>query len=489
MSKPKEKQFDIKTIEPTILIIFGGTGDLARRKIIPALLDLFVKDMLPKQFRVVGFSRRSFSDQEYRAFMREAIGKKEHGHSEEMVDSFLKMVSYTAGAFDRPLDYKTLSEALIAVDTTLGQCTNKLFYLAVPPDFYDVIFDNLANSGLTIPCGGEAEGWTRVLVEKPFGSDLDTARELDMKLGLLFKEEQIFRIDHYLAKETLQNILSFRFSNELFEPLWNKDHIEKIEISMLESLGMEGRGSFYDGVGALRDVGQNHMLQMLAFATMENPGELDAAKIREKRREIFAALRPIETQDAIREQTLRARYDGYTEESGVAPDSTTETYFEVKAYIDLPRWRDVPIYLKSGKQLEKKETEIRIYFNRPVSCICPEPEQAHDHQNILTFSIQPDEGISVRFWAKKPGFGVHLEPRNLSFSYYGKEGGFNEAAPEAYERVLFDCIKGDQTLFASTQELEVAWAFITPIHRGWRDEPLETYHAGSRGPTRTIFPE
>lgn len=459
---------------PTIFVIFGATGDLAQRKLIPALLDLYARGYLPERYYITGFSRRQFSQDGFREFMFAAIENKKHSHSKEIIDEFLNNVSYVAGDFGELTVYEEIARELSRIDDAFGMCSNKLFYLAVPPNYYEGIFNNLSKSDLTIPCGGEGNGWTRVLVEKPFGRDIDTAAKLDQMLGQLFKEEQIFRIDHYLAKETLQNILTFRFSNALFEPLWNSKYIEKVEIQLFETLGIEGRGSFYDPIGALRDMGQSHMLQMLAFIAMDDPAMLDANVIREKRSEVLHKLETIDVSDCIRGQ-----FKGYLEEKGVAAGSETETYFKVRALINSSRWKGVPFILENGKQMNETKTEIKVYFNSSASCLCP-PGEDHNHQNILTFRIQPDEGISVLFWAKKPGFEFGLESKELSFKY--KDSPDTKALPLPYERVLYDCIRGDQTLFASTKEITASWNFITPILEGWRTGDLLMYDKGTRGP-------
>lgn len=455
---------------PTTLIIFGATGDLAERKLIPALFDLYLKKLLPKRFNVVGVSRKEKSDNEFREFAVGSIKNKKSRYSKRALEEFLKILTYQQGDILSADFYKNLSKVLAEKDKTFGQCSNKLFYLAVPPSLYDSIFQNLADSGLSVAYSGES-GWSRILVEKPFGNNLETAQKLDRKLGFLFNENQIFRIDHYLAKETSQNILAFRFSNALFEPIWDRDHINKIEIKLLEESGIAGRGAFYDGVGALRDVGQNHILQMLAFVAMEDPKELNAEIIRKNRAEILAKLRPIDPAN-IKRFVSRGQYSGYQNEKNVDAKSDTETYFKICAYIDSARWQGVPFVLESGKKMKKNLTEICVYFKEPESCLCPLEAEKH-HQSVLTFHIQPKEGISVLFWSKKPGFKMELEPRELSFNYdAAKEIG---AAPDAYERILYDCIEGDQTLFASTEEVEAAWRFITPILENWKKLPLEIY--------------
>ena len=462
---------------PTILVIFGATGDLSTRKLIPALFDLFQKGFLPALFAVVGVARREFSDPLFREFAKDAVMKKSDSVPPEVLEDFLSHFSYSQGMFDEPESYTHLSEHLIVVEDAFAVCANKLFYLAVPPVYYEGIFMQLAHSGLTIPCSNET-GWTRVLVEKPFGKDNETAQKLDQTLGQLFKEEQIFRIDHYLAKEVLQDLLMFRFSNLIFEPLWNNKYIERIEIALFEKGGAEGRGAFYDENGALRDVGQNHMLQMLAFVAMEDPLGIDATRVRTLRAKVLSALRPV-TKEKIAHSVVRAQYAGYTEVQHVPGDSQTETYFRIKAFIDNARWSGVPFYLESGKALVESKTEIKIYFRQTESCLCP-PSAEHHHQNVLTFRIQPDEGISICFWAKKPGMGFALEAKELSFSYRSSPDMLK--LPDAYERVLFDGIAGDQMLFTSTEEVAATWKFITPILELWSALPLLSYEQGSAGP-------
>ncbi|PJE64336.1 MAG: glucose-6-phosphate dehydrogenase [Candidatus Ryanbacteria bacterium CG10_big_fil_rev_8_21_14_0_10_43_42] len=464
---------------PTTFVIFGATGDLARKKLIPALFDLYVKKMLPDVFYIMGFSRRVCEIETFHDMVRDAIGEKMHNHAKEKEDAFLKHVSYVQGSFEDAEAYKNLAEALITLDNILAKkCSNKIFYLAVPPISFASIFTNLADAGLSIPCVG---GWTRILVEKPFGKDLHTAQELDATLGLLFKEEQIFRIDHYLAKETIQNIIAFRFANTIFGPLWDKDHIEKVEVQLLEDIDVGTRGSFYDGVGALRDLGQSHILQMVALIAMEDPKELDASLIRAARAKVFTCLRPF-TKNDIKTQVVRGQYVGYRDTKGVDPNSATETYFRMKTYIDNERWRDVPFYLEAGKALHEKRTEITLYFREKVSCVCPKDTDQH-HQNMLTIRLQPNEGMSLLFWVKKPGFGMDLEPQRLSFSYADSPNAV--MFPDAYERVLHDCVRGDQTLFASTEEVNAEWKFITPILQNWQDNPLMEYEKGSK-PKHTI---
>lgn len=460
---------------PTIVAIFGATGDLAQRKLIPALFHLFVAGYLPEAFQIVGISRRDIGDSGYRDLARAALASVAQGKEVEL-EKFLTHLTYLAADFTAALSYQTLSDRLIEVEAGMGQCANKLFYLAVPPMSYGTIFRELADSGLTIPCSDET-GWTRVLVEKPFGNDNETAQKLDALLGLLFKEDQIFRIDHYLAKEALQDILLFRFANALFEPVWNSEYIDHVEIKLHETTTVSGRGKFYDGVGALRDVGQNHVLQMVALVAMENPGVLTAERIREARASLLSHVVPLSTKDVVRGQ-----YEGYRAEDGVAPDSMTETYFRIKLSLPSERWRGVPFYLESGKALAESKTEIVVHFKPPKDCLCDMP--GHDHGNVITFRIQPNEGITVLFWAKRGGFAPGLEQKRLSFSY--RDGSeLATRIPDAYERVLYDAVMGDQILFTSTDEVAAAWKIITPILELWKNEPLLRYEKGSTGPRIT----
>lgn len=461
-----------KLLSPTLIVILGATGDLAQRKLLPSLLDLHERNLLPPAFRIIGFAKSVHTNESYREFVNQAINKKGHTHSEESVKKFLECISYQAGDFNVPESYGLLSEELISAENSFGQCSNKLFYLAIPPTYYDTVFHNLANSGLTIPCSNET-GWTRILVEKPFGKDVDTARKLDETLGLLFKEQQIFRIDHYLGKETLQNILMFRFSNLIFEPLWNNTYIEKVSIKLHETLGLEGRGAFYDGIGALRDVGQNHILQMLAAIAMENPETLSADSARTKRADVLKSLRPIAPEN-LSEQVVRGQYEGFLDEPNVNPSSTTETYFKLETFIDNDRWSGVPFILEGGKALSSKEASITIYFRETGKCLCS-PESEQHHQNTLTFTMQPNEGISVKFWVKKAGFDTDLEKADLSFIY---PEAHVLKIPDAYERILFDSIAGNQMLFTSTDEVAAAWNFITPILTSWDDTPMIKYKKG-----------
>ena len=453
---------------PTIFIIFGITGDLAGRKILPALLNMYVNKRLPDRFAIVGFSRRNFSKEEFRQLIREHINIRPDQFRGEDIKHFIDHIFYEQGFFDDAKAYGRLANRLKIIDDGFKICSNKLFHLSIPPSLNESIFDNLSTSGLTIPCGGDG-GWTRVLVEKPFGSDIETAKRLDKKLGELFSETQVFRIDHYLAKEALQNILVFRFANSLFEPLWNKNYIEKVHIKLLEKDGVENRGATYDQLGALKDMGQSHALQMLAFVAMEMPRDFSAEFIRKERAKVFKNLRQVNTKKAS-SVIVRGQYEGYRNESGVNEHTNTETYFRLKTFINNGRWKNVPFYLESGKALAETKTEIDVYFKDGIN---------HERQNVLTFRIQPDEGIKIRFWVKTPGFEMKVEPKTLKFKY----SEFNlpsSILPDAYERVLHDAIVGDQALFASTDEVMYAWKYIESVISHWHSVPLGIYKKGSK---------
>ena len=459
-----------KTNIPTIFVVFGATGDLMQKKIIPSLFHLFEKDILPDRFKIVGFSRRELSDEAFGKNIFQSLTR----HKDIKVDAceaFCKIFSYHHGFFDNKAHYSSLAQRLKEIDDAWGICSNKLFYLAIPPQFYKIIFRNLASAGLTKPCSAK-EGWSRVLVEKPFGKDLKTAEALDSLLGKLFKEEQIYRIDHYLAKEMLQNILSFRFSNNLFERSWDKLSIDKIEIRLWETLGVEERGSFYDGVGALRDVGQNHLLQILALITMEHPIHFEARAIRKKRSEILNTLVQL-SKEEIKRFTFRAQYEGYRTIQGVSPASSTETYFKIRAFLSSQRFRGVPIIIDGGKRLAEQRKEIEISFKHPTPCLCP-PGQKEHYTNKVIISLEPEEAITVHFWSKKPGLGFEMEKRTLNFLLREKDKGGQYI--EEYEKLLLDAIAGDQTLFVSTDEVAAMWRFINPIITAWQKNIVPLAH-------------
>ncbi len=458
---------------PTIVTIFGATGDLTHRKVVPALWHLFEQNELPEQFAVIGVSRRDTDDARWRESLGEMV-RKHLGLADPLTDDFTNLFSFQQGYFDSDDTYEAIARRIQEIDDDWGVCTNKIFYLAVSPAHYKTILQQLAGSGLTDACGGP-DGWTRVVVEKPFGKNLDEAKKLDQLLDDRFKEEQIYRVDHYLAKEVLRNILLFRFANNLLEGVWSNRHIEKIEVKLLEEIGVEGRGEFYDGIGALLDVGQNHLLQMAALVTMTDPRSLASENIREQRLAVLEKLRPIQ-EDEVISRAVRGQYEGFNEETGVDPASSTETYFKIKTEIDSDRWRGVPIYLESGKKMSAAQKEIIITFKHPAPCLCPPGDH---YRNSIHFRLEPEPGITIQFWSKKPGPGMNLERRVLDFKY-GEEMEAHTYL-EGYPNLILSFIAGDQTLFISSAETAAGWRFIDPIIKGWQESaaPLHIYGGDS----------
>ncbi len=455
---------------PTIIVILGATGDLMTRKIVPAFYNLFVQNKLPKLTHIIGFSRREIDTSEFRTLVRVMMNGRTEDN-EKKLDEFINLFSYQQGTFNDNKKFKQLAERLGNIDGEWKTCANKLFYLAVPPEFYENIFHELSDTGLTKPCGPD-EGWTRVLVEKPFGKNADSAQKLDILLGTLFKEEQIYRIDHYLAKEMIQNIINFRFTNNLFEKNWNAGSIEKVEIKLFETLGVEKRGKFYDGIGALRDVGQNHLLQMLALVTMEQPLNMNADSIRSRRAQLLSHLiaPPI---SSVPDIAYRSQYGGYRHIKDVSSISSTETYFKIKLFLNLPDWADVPFILESGKRMKEVRKEIVVTFKHPSPCLCP---TCTSHlQNKIVFAIEPKEGIFISFFSKKPGTKNELEERKFNFLL--RENSKKSQYVEEYEKLLLDAIQGDQTLFVSTDEVKEMWRVIDPITEAWNEDeiPLNAY--------------
>ncbi len=469
-------------LTPTIFVIFGITGDLAGRKLLPALLSLYSKKMLPERFIIIGFSRRQFTREDFRDLIRGRLNIRPGEFKEEDVKHFLDHITYEQGMFNEPLAYNRLAERIKSIDERWGQCTNKLFHLSVPPHLYEGILNNLAASKLTEACA-DGIGWTRVLIEKPFGNDIETARSLDKLLSRLFKEEQIFRIDHYLAKESLQNILAFRGANMMFETVWNKECVDKIHIKLFEKLGVEDRGTFYDKIGALRDVGQNHILQMLALIAMERPKSYTPEDVRKERAALLESLKAIMPKD-ITKYVVRGQYDGYINETGVAGDSQTETYFRIEARLNSARWKKIPFFLEAGKAMAEAKTEIDVYFKakskkQKMSFFGPDVNYSGiEGQNVMTFRIQPDEGIKIRFFVKTPGYEFKTEPKILKFKY--SDVPSFSVMPNDYERLIHDAFVGDQTLFASTDEIMASWKFITPIVENLNKVQLKKYEKGSR---------
>jgi glucose-6-phosphate 1-dehydrogenase len=465
---------------PTILVTFGATGDLMKKKVIPSLHYLFESGVLPERFACVGFSRRDWSDDDFRDYVHEKlVERRDAPRDDPATQEFLSMFHFAGGTFEDEGAYERLAATMAGIsDEWEAACANRLYYLAVPPNFYEGIFQSLSRSGLADACS-EEDGWTRVLVEKPFGKDAETAKELDDLLASLFREEQIYRIDHYLAKEMLQGIMQFRFANNLLESGWDRETIESIEIELHETLGVEDRGTFYDGVGALRDVGQNHFLQMLALITMDQPAGMQANAVRAQRARLLRTLRPLSRAE-IEQDTYRAQYEGYRDIDGVEPDSDTETFFKIKLSLDHPRWKGVPVTMAGGKRVGgEPRKDITVNFRHPSSCLCEDEEH---HRNRVVFALEPEESIRIDFYTKRPGFESESQLRSFDFMLYEK--GEKLQYVEEYSKLLLDAIHGDQTLFVSTEEVQAMWEFVDPIAEAWSQGsvPLDTYEPDTAQP-------
>lgn len=475
--------------EPCSIIIFGATGDLTHRKLVPALYNLAAEGALPQAVNVVGFARRDKTDESFRAELGETTRQFSRRQvNEDIWAGFAGSICYHRSAFDDPTGYATLAERLDALDRERGTRGNRLFYLAASPDQFEVILRNLRESGLNRAPGN---GWARVIVEKPFGTDLASARALNALVEASFPESETYRIDHYLGKETAQNIMVLRFANAIFEQLWNARYIHHVQITASEQIGVEGRAGYYDKAGALRDMIQNHLLQLLCLTAMEPPVGLDADSIRDEKVKVLRALRPLDDA-AARKLVVRAQYGAgavngtrvpaYRDEQNVNPESLTETYVAMQVNIDNWRWAGVPFFLRVGKRLAKAATEIAVQFKGAPPVLFNVARQTLTN-NVLVIRIQPDEGISLRMSAKVPGAAVRVEPVKMDF-HYGTS--FGKGTPEAYERLLLDAMSGDATLFARRDEVEEAWRFVDRILEAWSAqdaEGLAMYSAGTWGPT------
>jgi glucose-6-phosphate 1-dehydrogenase len=476
------------TPQPCSVVIFGASGDLTYRKLIPALYNLGADGDLPTAYNVVGFARREKTDEAFRQELEEAARKfSRQSVNDELWANFSKSIFYHRSEFGNLEGYQTLAARLDQLDAERGTRGNRLFYLSVAPSEFPVILEKLAQVGLNEAKPG---AWSRVIVEKPFGKDLPSAQSLNQVVNAVFREKDTFRIDHYLGKETAQNIMVLRFANGIFEPIWNHRYIDHIQITGAEPLGVEGRGPYYESAGALRDMVQNHLLQLLSLVAMEPPVELTADAVRDEKVKVIKSLRPMSEADVARD-VVRGQYTAgaiagkdviaYRTEERVNPESMTETYVALKAQVDNWRWAGVPFYIRFGKRLAKGGTEIAVQF-KDVPGVLFSRDSAIG-PNVLVIRIQPDEGISLRIQAKRPGTAVSIEPVKMDF-HYGTS--FGKASPEAYERLLLDAMAGDATLFARRDEVENAWAFIDRIENAWHKSapppPLCFYPAGSWGP-------
>ncbi|MCA8955263.1 MAG: glucose-6-phosphate dehydrogenase [Planctomycetes bacterium] len=467
---------------PCSLVIFGATGDLTHRKLVPALAGLKRDGLLPAGFAVVGFARREKTDEQFREEL--AAGVAEHGRTGagEGFDALRESIFYHRSSFEDGDGYAALGRRLEAVERELGTTGNRMLYLATPPSAYSGILANLRDAGLSLE---SSDRFARVVVEKPFGHDLESARALNAQVGAAFAEDQVYRIDHYLGKETVQNILAMRFANGIFEPLWNGNFIDHVQITVAESIGVEGRGAYFEEAGVLRDMIQNHLLQVLTLVAMEPPVSLASNHVRDEKVKVLHAIRSFAPHE-VAENTVRGRYTkdfvggvevpGYLDEPGVSSDSNTETYAAVRLEIHNWRWGGTPFFLRSGKRLPRRVSEIAIHFKRPPHHLFANNDLS---PNILLLRIQPDEGISLRFGSKVPGPDVNIRDVRMDFRY---GSAFGRESADAYERLLLDAMLGDSTLFARRDEVEEAWRIVDSIHAGWRDFHPRGYGAGTWGP-------
>ena len=489
----KASQHSERSPDPCVVVIFGASGDLTKRKLLPALFHLEQAGNLPSNFAVVGVARRPL-EQSFAPDMKEGV---EAGGgvdaNDPKLDPFVSRISYYAMNFDDPNGYDGLKQHLAQIDQQQGTRGNRLFYFATAPEYFSDIIKFLGEHGMNHP-GPDGDGrapWVRVIIEKPFGHDLESARELNDEVNKVFDEDQVFRIDHYLGKETVQNILVFRFANGIFENVWNRNYVDHIEITAAESIGIEGRGPFYEKAGALRDVVQNHVMQLLSFVAMEPPISFAAQAVRSEKLKVFRAIRPIHFADTVRGQYGPGIVEGkpvpgYREEDRVHPRSQTETFAALRLEIENWRWAGVPIYIRAGKRMAKRVTEITIQFKQPPLMLFKDTEGKYLEgmkSNIISMRIQPDEGIALRFEAKVPGPSMHLSPVDMDFCY---STAFGVSTANGYERLLLDAMLGDGTLFAHRDDVEATWALMTPVLEYWAKNPVKdfpNYAAGTWGPS------
>lgn len=474
---------------PSALVIFGVTGDLSRKKLMPAVYDLANRGLLPPGFALVGFARRDWADQDFAQVVYDAV--KQHARTEfreETWEQLLQGIRFVQGTFDDPGSFRRLRETVEKLDVERGTMGNHAYYLSIPPKAFPAVAKQLRESGLVGEQADDDTHWRRVVIEKPFGNDLESARALNAALESAFPADAIFRIDHYLGKETVQNLLALRFANELYEPLWNRNYVDHVQITMAEDIGVGGRAGYYDGIGAARDVIQNHLLQLLALTAMEEPISMSAEHLRAEKEKVLEAVRP---PDDISLATARGQYaggwqggekvNGFLEEDGMDPHSSTETYAAIKLQIDTRRWAGVPFYLRTGKRLGRRVTEIAVVFKRAPEHLFGRAQTSELGQNALVIRVQPDEGVTIRFGSKVPGSGANVRDVTMDFGY---GHAFTEASPEAYERLILDVLLGDPPLFPRHREVELSWKILDPVEEHWASlhSLPEQYAPGSWGP-------
>jgi glucose-6-phosphate 1-dehydrogenase len=480
-----------RTPAPCTFVVFGASGDLTRRKLLPALYNLAVSHLLPAGFSIVGFAVTELTEDAFRQSMHEGVAQfsRRKPLDEAVWQDFSSRLHYVSGSFDDPANFQKLRAKLEELDAKNGTRGNRLYYLAIPPSLFPVVNEQLAKAGLVADPSDTAK-YSRIIVEKPFGHDLASGDALNAMLHRVFHERQIFRIDHYLGKETVQNLVALRFGNAIFEPIWNRNHIDHVQITVAEDIGVEGRGKFYEEAGTTRDIVQNHLLQLLMVALMEPPIAFSADEVRDEKVKVLRALKPMVAGD-VAQLTVRGQYgpgnffgkavSGYRAEPNVSPTSRVETFVAMKLEVDNWRFAGVPIYIRAGKRLTKRITEISIHFKDVPHALLMQ-DGSHVEPDVLAIRIQPDEGIALRFVAKVPGPTMTLRPVTMDFRYGSTFGG---SGPEAYERLILDAMLGDPTLFARADEVSAAWKYITPIHQAWATAPppeFPNYPAGTWGP-------
>lgn len=476
--------------DPCTMVIFGASGDLTHRRLIPAIFNLFRRGLLPEHFNVIGFARLSMTPEEFRRRACEAMGKACAEATPDDMKNFVRRFDYMQGDYDDEAAYRKLAQKLAEISNGRGVPGANIFYLALPPAVFPTIVSGLGASRLTSPCA-DIPACARLVVEKPFGNDLASAQELNKNLHKHLREDQIYRIDHYLGKDTVQNLFMFRFANSIFEPIWNRQYVDHVQISVAEAEGVGHRSRYYEGSGLLRDMFQNHLLQLMAIVAMEPPASFDAERVRDERVKALRAIRPIiqddKTPTVVRGQYGRGRAGqanivAYREEEGVAPTSEAETFVAAELWVDNWRWQGVPFYLRSGKRLSRRHSEIALIFKDLPHSMFKNLLAQDITPNELVFTVQPDEGVSLSIHVKGPGTKLSISKLSMEFKYHN---AFAVDLPDAYERLLLDCMRGDQTLFIKNDALDLAWSLVDPVREAWADSkkfPLYAYEAGSEGP-------